>query len=264
MEMKRYALKVFYNGRNFSGSQIQPNKRTVEGKLQNALSQFGNIEKFQCAGRTDRGVSALGNVFAVSADFELIPRAVNSKLPDDICILAAARVPLDFKARKLALERVYRYFLVDRGYDINAIEQGVRKLKGKHSFHNFSKTSKEKDPVRVLNSIIITKTQGFIVLTFSGKSFLWQMIRRIVTALKKIGSRELEPDDIEKYLDPGFKNKFRAAEPEPLVLWDVVYPVKFNTDSYCMEDLRKRLIGWQEQLRRDLIIMEEIEGSLKD
>lgn len=87
--MPRYALKVYYDGSNFFGSQRQPNQRTVEGELLSAFKKLGaKIEKFQSAGRTDKGVSAFGNVFAVTTQFELKARALNSFLPGDVRVLA--------------------------------------------------------------------------------------------------------------------------------------------------------------------------------
>ena len=116
MTERRYAIKVCYEGRGFSGSQRQPALRTVEGEFLSALDGLKiNYTDFKAAGRTDRGVSALGNVFALTTESGLIsPRIINSELPLDIRVLAVKTVVSGFNPR-FAVERVYKYFLPDGG-----------------------------------------------------------------------------------------------------------------------------------------------------
>jgi tRNA pseudouridine38-40 synthase len=258
----KYALKLYYDGKKFFGSQKQPNKRTVEGELLKALEKFDpQIKEIQSAGRTDRGVSSLGNVFAVSSDSKLQARALNNFLPKDIRVLAVKEVEEDFNPRYDAIERVYKYFLYDEGYRLEKMKEGAQLLKGKHSFHNFC-IEENRDPVRKINMVDIDKIKDFLVITISGESFLWQMVRRIVTALKMIGSRELDIDELKKRLDPSIKSKFPPSPPKGLVLWDVKYPFKFEYERYSLEIFIEEIFKSYIDYSTEAFIREEIVNEL--
>lgn len=223
----RYALKVIYDGRGFAGSQIQPKQRTVEGEILKALEKVGaRAENFRRACRTDRGVSAAGNVFAVTTDMALDASELNSCLPEDICILDIKRVSEDFNPRH-AKRKVYKYFLLNDGYSIDAMRRAAGVLRGEHSFHNFCRLENGKNPVRKLSNIEIVEDGAFLILSFEGESFLWQMVRRLVTALKKAGRGEISIEELKKYFEPACRNKFKPSEPEPLILWSVKYNFDF-------------------------------------
>lgn len=245
----RYALKVYYDGRGFSGSQRQPEKRTVEGEFLAALEKLGIDHRgFKTAGRTDRRVSALGNVFALSTYSRLIkPRILNSELPRDIKVLAAQEVGEGFNPRH-ARERIYRYFLLNEGYDLVKMKKAAGMFIGQRSFHNFSSTD-YRSPIRKINYIDIEKKGEALVLTFSGESFLWQMVRRMVTALKMASKGELSPHDLEVYLAPDYRKKVPPSNAENLVLWDVKYDFKFKYEEYSkkrlVKELEKTLIGFK-------------------
>jgi tRNA pseudouridine38-40 synthase len=214
MRAYRHALKVFYNGKGFAGSQRQLGERTVEGEFIEAIKGLEiDFKHFKTAGRTDKGVSALGNVFALTIDSELVkPRILNSVLPDDIKVLAARRVSDVFNPRH-AFERIYRYFLHDEGYDLE----------------------------RMMASAEIIK--------ISGESFLWQMVRRMVTSLKKVGLGEFSNDDIRRLMEPRVKEKVPPSEGENLVLWDVLYDFGFKSERYSkkrlVRELREKQAGFR-------------------
>ncbi|RMF91806.1 MAG: tRNA pseudouridine(38-40) synthase TruA [Methanobacteriota archaeon] len=258
----RFALKVCYNGRGFSGSQRQPGERTVEGEFLSALHRLGlSFTEFKAAGRTDRGVSALGNVFALTTDSERIkPRMVNAALPRDIKVTAAQRVGDDFNPRH-ARERIYRYFLFDEGYDLAKMRRAAALFKGERSFHNFS-SSDYRNPLRRINRVEIHKKDDVIVMEVSGESFLWQMIRRMATALKMAGTGEATPQDVERLLDPDYKKKIPPSDPENLILWDVKYDFNFEDEEYT----KKRLIGelekqWKKTRINAAILAEALENQ---
>ncbi|MDI6654416.1 MAG: tRNA pseudouridine(38-40) synthase TruA [Candidatus Hydrothermarchaeota archaeon] len=259
----RHALKVYYDGSNFAGSQVQPNQRTVEGELLNAFKKLGaRVEKFQSAGRTDKGVSAFGNVFAVTTDFKLKARALNNFLPGDIRVLAVREVPEDFNPRYEAIKRIYKYFLFDDGYDIKKIRQTAKLFEGEHSFHNFC-ILEDKNPVRKINKIAIKKSGGFLVLTFYGESFLWQMARRIVTALKMAGRSEISIEELKKYFEPACKNKFKPSEPEQLILWDVKYNFDFEHEDYSLRKFLSEIFEKQKELKTKVAMGEGMLRNLK-
>jgi len=237
----RIALKVFYDGGPFYGSQRQPGRRTVEGELLRALERAGiSFTDFKAAGRTDRGVSALGNVYALTKVSGLLtPRLLNSVLPVEIRVVAAQEVEEGFNPRH-ARERVYKYFLFDEGLSIPAMEQAARELVGRKSFHNFSSRD-YRDPVRELKEVSIAPARGVVVLSFTGESFLWQMVRRITTALRMAGKGELGPEDVRELLKRDVRRKLPPSEPENLVLWDVRYSFTFRHEEYARRQLLRML-----------------------
>lgn len=259
----RFALKIFYDGRNFFGSQVQPDQRTVEGELLNAFKKLGaRIEKFQSAGRTDRGVSALGNVFAATTDFKLKPRMLNNFLPGDVRVLAAKEVPEDFNPRYEAKERVYKYFLFNDGYDIKKIRSAAKLFEGEHSFHNFC-ILEARSAVRKIKKITVKRQGDFLVLTFYGESFLWQMIRRIVTALRMTGRSEISIEGLKKYFEPACKNKLKPSEPEPLILWNVKYNFDFEHEDYSLRKFQKEILKRRKELKTKVAMGEEMLRNLK-
>jgi tRNA pseudouridine38-40 synthase len=249
MRAYRHALKVFYNGKGFAGSQRQLGERTVEGEFIEAIKGLEiDFKHFKTAGRTDKGVSALGNVFALTIDSELVkPRILNSVLPDDIKVLAARRVSDVFNPRH-AFERIYRYFLHDEGYDLERMMASAEIFNGKNSFHNFS-TTDYRSPIRKINYIDIKKRGDVLVIKISGESFLWQMVRRMVTSLKKVGLGEFSNDDIRRLMEPRVKEKVPPSEGENLVLWDVLYDFGFKSERYSkkrlVRELREKQAGFR-------------------
>ena len=247
--MNRFALKVYYRGENFFGSQVQPDKRTVEGEfiasLQNADIDFN---EFRAAGRTDKGVSALGNVFTITTDSSLIkPRILNTFLPEDIKVWATKKTPLDFNPRH-ASERIYKYVLQDEKYDLKQMKKACTQFKGERSFHNFS-LKDNRNPLRKINQINVEKKRGMLVMTFSGESFLWQMVRRIVTVLKQAGAGETTFKEINTLLQPETNQPIPPSEPNNLILWDVKYDFEFNEERYSKKHLQNKLASEMKKLK---------------
>lgn len=250
----RQALKVYYDGRSFFGSQRQPDKRTVEGDILKSLRKLKiSVNDFKTACRTDRGVSALGSVFALTSDSRLIPGAINSKLPEDIRVLAAREVDDSFNPRYEALGRTYRYFLYDEGYSISAIKKAAKAFRGRHSFHNFS-ILEGRSPVRNIKKIDVKKSRDFFIITISGESFLWQMVRRIANALKMVGDGQIGPGDISELLNPECKKKIPPLPAENLVLWEVEYPFEFRHDSRSVKKLKGDILKRQTEARREALV----------
>lgn len=252
----RQALKVYYDGKNFFGSQRQPDKRTVEGELLKSLKKLKiRIKDFKCAGRTDKGASALGNVFAFTCDLKPIPGAINSKLPGDIRVLATREVDDKFNPRYAALGRIYKYFLYDEGYSVSRIRKAARAFKGEHSFHNFA-ILERRSPIRSIRNIEVKKADSFFIFTVFGESFLWQMIRRMANALKMAGEGRMTPVDIEKLLNSEHRNKIPPLPPENLVLWAVEYPFEFEHEGYSVKKLREDILKRQTEAKRETLISE--------
>jgi tRNA pseudouridine38-40 synthase len=242
--MRRMALKIAYIGTDFYGFQRQPGLITVEGEILSALKKVGLVDEtekcgFGIAGRTDRGVHALGNVISFLIEDRIIINQINDALPQNIRVLAQARVPLRFKAR-YAKSRHYRYLLIndpeiqdESDLNLEEMTEASEIFKGTHDFRNFSKRS-ERNPIRTIDQIQILKEGDLIRVDVIGESFLWNMVRKIVSVMLSVGKGHLKPDDIYEYFDPQKSFPLKPMPPDGLILMDVNYEgVKFTEDLYA-------------------------------
>jgi tRNA pseudouridine38-40 synthase len=157
--MPRFRLTLAYDGTDFAGSQIQPNQRTVQGELEGVLGAIaGTPIRTIFAGRTDRGVHAVGQIAAVTLPaWDATPldlqQALNARLPDDIGATEAALSAESFNPRYEALWREYRYWIASAvvspflgryawirrtPLDEEAVAAGARQLVGTHNFASFA------------------------------------------------------------------------------------------------------------------------------
>lgn len=236
--MRKIALKVAYIGTDFYGFQRQPNYCTVEGELISALKESNIINNlkdsgYSIAGRTDRGVHALGNVISFRTETDIKLNYLNSFLPESIRFLAIAGVPFGFKPR-YAKSRHYRYILAECGdLDFDKIKYVSQMLQGTHNFSNFSKRS-ERNPIRTIKNINLSLDKDNLVIDIIGESFLWNMVRKIAAFLFMMGNNELNLDDIQVYLDPKSDVSIKPLPPEGLILMDTIYEdIKFKYDEYA-------------------------------
>jgi tRNA pseudouridine38-40 synthase len=240
----RVALKLAYIGTEFHGSQIQPNVETVEGELFKALRKLEIIESpksanYTCAGRTDAGVHALEQVVAFDTEKPnlAIPRVINSELPQTIWAWAHAEVPSDFDARRDAISRNYRYVMSGKDYDISKIREASKLLVGTHDFANFSKSNGDKSTLRTIKKIDIRVDGEFSKIDVVGNSFLWNMVRKIVTALSMIGTGVRDGDWLLQLLNPEiYEEGIEPAAAYGLTLMEVKYPetIEWTEDSYSI------------------------------
>lgn len=236
----RYAVKFAYDGTRFEGYPRQPGGRTVEEELIRVLKKTGIIEsekkaRFGSASRTDKGVSALGNVIAFDTDFKLknVVPALNSKAID-IWSWGIAPVPDEFNPRH-AKTRWYTYFLPPE-HDEKRLKKAAALFVGTHDFRSFTKKP-EKDTLRTLDSITVRKRSDFIVLDFKAQGFLWNMVRRIVSALVKVEQRKISQEDVKRALRGEGRFNWGLAPPENLVLMDIDYGFEFEQDGEVMRKL---------------------------
>ncbi len=241
MTRSKVALRLAYLGTAFEGFQVQPRGSTIQGAVLHALRESGVLHRgdsanFSASGRTDRGVHALDAViaFEVAERTLVTPRRVNSKLPSDIWTWAQTTVPVTFNARRDATEREYQYILCDCTLDVDAMQLAAAKLCGTHNFRNFSH-EKKRSTIREIFTSSIRTTGGAIIITVAADSFVWQMMRKIVTALLLVGNGEKSVEWFAQMLD-----LHRCAEgvrPAPafgLVLTRVEYPgIHFVEDAYA-------------------------------
>ena len=265
----RIALQLGYLGNRYHGFQIQPHVPTIEDKLFNALEHLGIIDnpkkaKYSAAGRTDRGVHALGQVVAFNTDKpELtMPRILNSKLPDDIWVWGRAEVSKAFDPRRKAVSREYRYLLYREGLDISKMRIASTLLVGTHDFANFSTRDAEKSTKRTMKRIEIRISGPFITLDITADSFTWNMVRKIVTGLSMVGGGSRDLLWLRSMLKPDkYVEVIKSAPSFGLTLKKVNYSgIKFTEDEYAKKAVAKAL--------RDQFIwygtMAEVVRSMKD
>jgi tRNA pseudouridine38-40 synthase len=232
----KIALKLAYLGDGYYGFQRQPDLVTIDSEVRKALERIGVIHGDFCyAGRTDRGVSALGQVidFWIDEDKARLtrPRCVNGRLPRDIWTWAWAVAPVGFSARWNALWREYRYSLWHPGLDIELMRSAAEMLLGEHDFRNFS--SAKVDTVKTVQKLEISSQSGLFVFDIRASGFLWNMVRKMVGALEKVGSGQKDMGWFCDLLRPELNHGAPTAPAEGLILMDVGYEgLAWQVDEY--------------------------------
>ncbi len=214
----RVKLTLEYDGTGFRGWAAQPGLRTVEGELQQALSQvFVAFESLAVAGRTDTGVHALGQVASVDVEggppFERAAEAPNAELPDDVAVAAVEQAPSDFHARHSARARSYRYriwrertrspfehrrsYWYPRPLDEEALADAADLLLGKHDFRAFTPTeTRHESFTRVVEAAAWHRRGDALEFEITANSFLRHMVRTLVGTML-----ERSPEQLASLLD---------------------------------------------------------------
>lgn len=208
-------LGVAYRGTAYCGWQRQPNEKSVQSCVEQALSQFADTAVgVTCAGRTDTGVHAINQVVHLDAPVEREDaswvRGTNRYLPADIAVQWCQRVDDDFHARFSAYGRRYSYVLLEspvrpavevglagwtfRTLDGEAMQQAARMLLGEHDFSAFrSSQCQAASPVKQMRSIDINRRGAYWRLDFDASAFLHHMVRNIVGCLIAVGTGNRPP-----------------------------------------------------------------------
>ena len=228
----RLAFRVAYLGDGFSGSQMQPDRRTVEGEIIAAAGRLAlftdwRAARFSLAGRTDRGVHARGQVAAFDTpDPGRARAALNLQLPRDCWCTGIAEVPDEFHPRYDARTRTYRYYFPRIGLDTAAMAKAARLLLGKHDFSRFARVE-GKDPVRNVLSAEIFSDAGFTCLGVTAESFLWMMVRGMAGALLSVGTGVLPIEGVRALFSESGE-RHPPAPSQGLVLWEVDCGIRFE------------------------------------
>ena len=273
--MRRVALKIAYIGTDFHGYQRQPNFRTVEGELLKCFYEAGVIEDtwkahYSVAGRTDKGVHAIGNVISFITDETIRLSYLNGLLPSDVKIIGEARVPYSFKVR-FPLNRTYTYIqpfnpFVDDDLDYESMREASQLFIGEHNFRNFSKRN-EKNPNRNINDVDFRIEDDVMYFRVTGESFLWNMVRKMVTSMIKVGNGSLSVDDIDRLLESIDLRERIRLQPAPangLILSHLNYKnIKFSDNEYSknklIEELKKRYVANQQKKFADKQLIKMLE-----
>lgn len=241
----KIALKLAYLGENYYGFQRQPNLVTVDSEVRKALANIGVIDgDFEYAGRTDRGVSALGQVIDFKIDEDKAnlarPKCINGRLPRDIWAWASAAVPESFDSRRSAIWREYRYILWHPDLDLELMQSAAKQLLGEHDFRNFS--SSKEDTVRRILRLDVAEQDGLSIFDIRADGFLWNMVRKIVCTLEMIGADEKEPAWIGDLLNTRINCGAPMAPAEGLIFMDVGYEgIEWQVDEYSRKRAAKML-----------------------
>jgi len=246
LTVRNIRLSIEYDGTDFFGWQIQKRKRTVQGKIAEALKKIlGEKVTVVGAARTDSGVHATGQVanFKTRNEklaMESLKRGLNALLPRDIVVKEAKSVRDSFHSRYSARGKVYRYQILNQPLpralerrfswhipDVlnwQKIRVASQYLIGKHDFSPFSIVGSRRSKQCTVKDFKIEKAKKLYVLQIEADYFLYRMVRRTVGALVEVGKGKIEPEYIERLLC-GETSILRArtAPPHGLFLVKVKY-----------------------------------------
>jgi tRNA pseudouridine38-40 synthase len=224
MDNRNIKLVISYDGTRYHGYQSQVCGNTIEDKLKKAICTItGSDTVIYCAGRTDSGVHARGQVVnfhteRVGLDKKNWLYALNSKLPHDIRVMQVSFEPVDFHARHSALFREYTYTIVN-GDSISALDsrfalyyrypldetllqEYADHLIGVHDFSSFcSSSDNSSSRIRRMRSIRVTRTGNTITIDITANAFLHNMIRIIAGTLLELYKNEEPPEAMKRVLD---------------------------------------------------------------
>lgn len=247
----RLRLDIAYDGTDFSGWAIQRDQRTVQGELQRVLTHLAAEDvELTCAGRTDSGVHARGQVAHLDAlsTEQLTAERINRALPADIRVLAVSEVTTDFDARFSALWRRYSYTVCDdprgpdplrrrhqldvgRQLDVDAMNQAAKALVGEHDFTSYCKLKEHGTTVReILNLHWERDTDPktgitSAVMHVTADAFCHSMVRSLAGVLIPVGEHRKPIDYPKQALEQKAREAGVTVMPaHPLVLEEVGYP----------------------------------------
>ena len=235
--MQNIKLELEYEGTNFSGWEIQPQKRTIRGEIEHLLHNLLQERvKLIGAARTDAGVHAISQVASFKTK-SLLPVSKIKKallgLPPDIYVKDAVSVPLEFNARRDASLRVYLYRLLLRKSpiertrvweyrfktDIERMKSAFQLFMGLHKFDLFSyKDSGECE----IKSVELIENGDEVDFEISANRFLHRMVRMIIGTLTELGRGKISEEDIKSALNLKGR-KWLCAPPQGLYLKEVKY-----------------------------------------
>ncbi len=233
--MRKYAGLVEYDGANFAGWAAQPEVRTVEGVLSEALrTVLRHAVKMSVAGRTDAGVHASGQVVSFASDSDLAPPTLAYKttavLPKDLALRRCVRVEESFDARKDAKSRSYEYRIVNdairsplkrrraiyvaRRMDFDLLQEAAKLARGTHDFRAFtpSRTYHVRFE-RVVTESLWERSGDLLVYRITADSFLYGMVRALVGTMLVVAEGGREMASFASLLSGGERSEAGPALP---------------------------------------------------
>lgn len=247
----RVALGIEYDGTSYNGWQRQKTGLGVQQRIEEALAIVANESvEVVCAGRTDTGVHASGQVVHFDTNSERSDRGwllgANTNLPPDVCVIWARPVDEDFHARFSATARCYRYVILNRlersalhrdrawwvyePLDAGRMHEAAQRLVGKHDFSAFRAAGcQAKTATREISHIAVSRRDDWLTLEVTANAFLQHMVRNITGTLAAVGQGEREIDWVTTILESRDRKAGGiAAPPHGLTLVGVEYPASFG------------------------------------
>ena len=248
---RRVAAIIEYDGTEYAGWQSQDHSVAIQDAVEAAISFVaGHRITAICAGRTDSGVHALGQVIHFDTDAVRTPRAwvlgSNTKLSPAIALQWAGEVTVGFHARHKAIRRIYRYTILNRSersaltrtraawihrpLDAAAMHAAAQALIGEHDFSAFrSIECQSKTTVRKVERIAVRREGDYVWLEIEANAYLHHMVRNIVGTLLA-AQREADPAAAVAAVLAGGQRRFAGATAPAagLYLWQVEYPAAFG------------------------------------
>lgn len=250
---QRIALGVEYIGTAYSGWQSQHFDQlpTIQDKVEKAIAHVADHPvQVICAGRTDAGVHAKGQVVHFESTAIRNERnwilGINSHLPSDISVHWARQMPDDFHARFSAIARQYQYHIYNHPFrsalyyrratwvylplDVTQMQKAVHYFIGEHDFSSLrAQYCQAKSPIRKIEAINIEQHEDLIILTIKANAFLHHMVRNIVGVLLPIGRGEKESKWVSEVIQARDRKAAGITAPaDGLYLERVFYPDAFN------------------------------------
>jgi tRNA pseudouridine38-40 synthase len=234
-------LKLAYDGHDFAGWQVQPDRPTIQGALVSAIEHLtGERTLPQGSGRTDAGVHAMAQVASVQIESPIpaanLRKALNDSLPESIRVLEVEEMPHDFHARKSAKAKTYMYriyreeicppflarYVCHHPYPLNESRmiEAAALVEGEHDFTSFAAVDPERrleeaepNNVRRIFSSQWQRREAELVYTVRGNGFLHHMVRNLVGTFLAIGKGSLSVQDLKRILE--LRDRSAAAATAP-------------------------------------------------
>lgn len=243
--LRRRRMTVSYDGTDFSGWQVQPDRRTVQGCLEQALGRtLGAPVRVFGAGRTDAGVHALGQVAHFDAPGDLAPErllaALNSRLPPDVRVRALAEASPGFHALRSARDKTYVYQLhladvrggpraaaallpplrrrtfhaIPGHADVPAMRAAARLLVGRRDFTALSRAMESgRSPVKTVYAVRVLRIPHGLRVVATADGFLYGMMRLLCGLLVQVGAGLRRPQDVPVLLDAADRSRAPPSLP---------------------------------------------------
>lgn len=239
----RFMAIVSYDGTAYQGFQSQQNALGIQEVIEKAFRLMTQTDiKIHSAGRTDKGVHAIGQVFHFDSDIDIDQetwiRGVNQRLPLDIRLKKIKKVKPNFHARHSATSKVYRYVIAkkpstvfSKNYEVFIKDFDIEKVKpvlgdfvGTHDFKGFCQHVPGKPTMKTIFKVSLKETKKHYTFTFHGNSFLKYMVRSMMGTIIQIGLGRKDPSVIKDILETQNRSLAgKTAEARGLFLVKIFY-----------------------------------------
>ena len=248
LPMTKILLEIAYDGAAFSGYQVQPNRRTVQGELGRVVEQvLGQPCNVSGCGRTDKGVHARQFFCSVETEnpitipLDALPKVLNAFVPGDIAVKNAVQIDDDFHVRYSVKWKEYGYMIhnapapcpfyngrawhISRHLDLSLMQAAAEEIVGTHDFSAFCAAgSFVENKVRRVRYIRCESEGEMLHIRVAGDGFLYNMVRIITGTLVEVSDGKIAPGDIAGIIADGDRTRAgMTAPPDGLYLNFVRY-----------------------------------------